>query len=140
METPNLLVPVDGSPTSRKAAAYAVKMAQLMNLGVLVVHCHKSFPALLGEPYYQKAIDAILGGAQELLDEYQALFEEAGLECESISIEGNPGTKICELAKVEASEMVVMGSRGRTDLQGLLLGSVAHLVLHSAPCPVLIIR
>jgi nucleotide-binding universal stress UspA family protein len=36
--------------------------------------------------------------------------------------------------------MIVMGSRGRTNLEGLILGSVAHRVLHAAACPVLIIR
>lgn len=140
METPNLLVPVDGSPTSSKAAEYAIKMARLMKLPVLVVHCHKSFPAILGEPYYQQAIDAVLGGSRDLVAEYEAMFKEAGIECEALLIEGNPGFKICEVAEIEKSEMIVMGSRGRTDLQGLLLGSVAHKVLHGAPCPVLVVR
>jgi len=140
METPNLLVPVDGSPTSRKAAKYAVTMARRIDAGVLVLHCHKSFPALLGEPYYQQAIDTILDSARKLVAEYKALFAAAEIQCEALCMEGSPGPKICELARLEKSEMVVMGSRGRTDLQGLLLGSVAHQVLHSAPCPVLVVR
>ena len=45
-----------------------------------------------------------------------------------------------EVARVEKCDLVVVGTRGLSDFEGLLLGSVAHKVLVSAPCPVLTVR
>ena len=47
---------------------------------------------------------------------------------------------IVKIAGKEEVDMIIMGTHGRTDLQGLLLGSVTHKVLHLANCPVLIVR
>ncbi|HKT34193.1 MAG TPA: universal stress protein [Nitrospira sp.] len=51
---------------------------------------------------------------------------------------GTPVESILDQAKVHRVDLILMGSRGRKGLRRLLLGSVAHAVLHSAPCPVLV--
>ncbi len=135
-----LLLPVDGSPHSRRAAEKAVEMARMMNIGILLVHCHKPFPALSGEPYYQKAINKILSGADALLAPFRELISDAGIPFEERILEGQPGSKISDVAEIEDCEIIVMGSRGRTELQGLFLGSVTHRVLSASPCPVLVVK
>ncbi|MCP4755050.1 MAG: universal stress protein [Proteobacteria bacterium] len=55
-------------------------------------------------------------------------------------LEEPAGSVIPNVAEIEKSSMIVMGSRGLTDLEGLFLGSVTHRVLHLAPCPVLVGR
>ena len=52
-----ILVPVDGSPHSERAAEYASRMAGILGSEILLVHCHKPFPKLLGEPYMQQAVN-----------------------------------------------------------------------------------
>jgi nucleotide-binding universal stress UspA family protein len=47
---------------------------------------------------------------------------------------------ICDVARIEKCEMTIVGSRGRSDLKGPLLGSAAHRVLQQATCPVLVVR
>ena len=54
--------------------------------------------------------------------------------------EGPAGHAICEAAEIEKVDMIVMGTRGGNDLEGLLLGSCTHRVLKTAPCPVLVVR
>ena len=111
-----------------------------MNKEILLIHCHKHFPSLSGEPYYQKAVSKILSEANELLEPFRQRIAQVGIKFEERILEGHPGAKISEAAEIEKCEMIVMGSRGRTELQGLILGSVAHRVLHSAACPVLVVK
>ena len=140
MQKPIVLLPVDGSQHATRAATYAMKMADLMDARLLLVHCHRTFPVKLGEPYFQKAVDKIMQASAELLTPFRSLLEEGGADYGERIFEGPPGEKICEVARIENCEMIIMGSRGRSDLKGLLLGSVAHRVLQQAPCPVLIVR
>ena len=139
MSEVKILVPVDGSPPSHKAAGYAAKMAGLMAAELLLLYCHKPFPSVLGEPYLQKAITQRLENSQKMLAPYRELLEKRQVTFSERILEGPPGSQICETARIEDCEMIVMGSRGRTDLQGLLLGSTAHRVLHCAHCPVLVV-
>ena len=140
MKKPLVLLPVDGSEHALRAAEYSVKIAIMMNARLLLLHCHRPFPVRLGDPYFQKAIDKIMQQSAERLEPFRSLLDQKGADYTELILEGPAGEKICEVAHIEKSEMIVMGSRGRSDLTGLFLGSVAHRVLHQAPCPVLIVR
>jgi nucleotide-binding universal stress UspA family protein len=140
MQMSKILVPVDGSEFSMRAAGYAADMAKLMDSEILLIHCHKSFPAILGEPYFQKAINKILKKSNELLDPYRKIVQDAGVTFIDRILEGPAAQAISEVAGIENIDMIVMGCRGRNDLEGLLLGSCTHRVLKTAPCPVLVVR
>ena len=140
MEIRKILVAVDGSGHSMQAAEYASDLAKLMNAEIILTHCHKHYPVLLGEPLFQKAIDKIDKEAQQLIQPYAELLKERGIPHTERILEGSPGEMISDAARTEKVDMIVMGSRGLNDLEGLLLGSVTHRVLKTAPCPVLVIR
>jgi nucleotide-binding universal stress UspA family protein len=140
MSPPTILLPVDGSEHSTRATTYAMKMAHLMSAHLLLLYCHRPFPVKLGEPYFQKAIDTIMTKSKALITPFREMLAKEGIAFEDLIMEGPAGQKICEIAQIEGCEMIIMGSRGRSDLKGLLLGSVAHRVLQQAPCPVLIVR
>ena len=140
MQIKKIVVPVDGSDQATRAAEVAVELAGLAGAQILLVHCHRPFPAILGEPYFQKAVSRILLKSDELLEPYRRMLKAGNVEFEDRVLEGPPGNSICEVAEIEKCDMIVMGSRGHTDLKGLILGSVAHRVLHAAPCPVLVVR
>jgi len=133
------MVPVDGSNHAMRAAEYAAKLAQHLGCEILLLNTHRPFPVTLGEPYYQKVITKTLDKANLLLDPYRTLFEANAISFADRILEGNPGEVIPRVAGIEKCDMIVMGSRGRSNLEGLFLGSVTHRVLRSAPCPVLVI-
>ncbi len=53
---------------------------------------------------------------------------------------GEPADAILRAAKAHAADMIVMGARGLSELQGLVFGSVSHKVLHMTGLPVMIVR
>ena len=140
MKFRRILVPVDGSDHSMKAAECALEIAKAMGSAVILLHCHRPFPVVLGEPLLQSAIADRLEKSNKLLKPFREFFEKSGAHFSDRILEGPPGDVITEVAEIEECEMIVMGSRGRTDLEGLLLGSVTHKVLHTAHCPVLVVR
>jgi len=140
MKLKKFLVPVDGSEYSMRAAMYASEMAKLMNGEIVLMHCHKSFPVVLGEPNFQMAIDKIMEKSNKLVEPYRRYFQETGTSFTERILERPAAKTICEVAKLEKIDMIVIGSRGRNKLEGFLLGSCTHRVLSTAPCPVLVIR
>ena len=135
-----IMVPVDGSDHAMRAAEYAIALAQQLNSEILLLNTHRPFPVTLGEPYFQKAITKILDKANALLDPYRALLDGSGVAYTDRILEGTPGEVIPQVAEIQKCDMIIMGSRGHSNLEGLLLGSVTHRVLSSAPCPVMVIR
>ena len=140
MELKKILVPVDGSDYSTRAVDAAIALASMTNGEILVIHCHRPFPVILGEPYYQKAIDKIMKRSDELLEPYRNILQISGIPFADRILEGPAANAICEVAKLEKADIIVMGSRGRNELEGLLLGSCTHRVLSMAPCLVLVVR
>ena len=140
MKLNTFLVPVDGSEYSMRAAKYAAELVKLMDGEIVLMHCHKSFPVVLGEPHFQNAINKITEKSNKLVAPYRNLYQESGVSFIERILEGPAANAICEVANLEKIDMIVMGSRGRSKLEGLLLGSCTQRVLTMAPCPVLVIR
>jgi nucleotide-binding universal stress UspA family protein len=140
MEMNRILVPVDGSDYALRAARYALNLAKTFGSEIVLVHCRKPIPLYLGEPYFQTAHDRIVEHTEQLMKPFrELLFDNGAIVTERI-LEGCPAVTICEAARIEKCDLIVMGSRGRSDWQGLLLGSVTHRVLQATPAPVLVIR
>ena len=135
-----ILNPVDGSQHSIHSTHYAIELTKLLNAKIILMHCHERFPIVLSEPYFQQAVNEIGKASEELVEPFIKIFEKAEVEYDVRILEGAPGNKIPEVARIEKIDLIVMGSRGVTDFTGLLLGSVAHQVLHKSDCPVFITK
>ncbi len=140
MNFAKILNPVDGSDHSVSSTKYAIELARQFNSKIILLHCHSRFPVVLSEPYFQQAINEIMKTSEELVNPFEVLLEESGVDFEVRILEGLPGSTIAEVAQTETVDLVVMGSRGVSDFEGLFLGSVAHQVLHKSNCPVFIAK
>jgi nucleotide-binding universal stress UspA family protein len=77
---------------------------------------------------------------QELARLIAAEMEQAGHAVEVQCPAGDPATALLEAARAWSADLIVMGTRGRTGVARLILGSVARNVLHHARCSVLVTR
>ncbi|SKA94354.1 Nucleotide-binding universal stress protein, UspA family [Paucidesulfovibrio gracilis DSM 16080] len=140
MQIKTLLLPVDGSPCSDRAVNYALGFCELVQARLVLLHVHKAVPQTLGKPNFDEAMDRLRKEAQDVLQPYEDMLAETAVEYESRIVSGPTAEVIFDVAKAESCDLIIMGSKGKSDLEGLMVGSVTHKVLHVAPCPVLVIH
>jgi nucleotide-binding universal stress UspA family protein len=78
--------------------------------------------------------------ARQIESEAIAKYADSGIIIETRVLEGYPSSALLDVAKNTSSDLIVMGSHGRTGLKRLWLGSVAESVVQEAPIPILIVR
>ena len=133
-----ILVAVDHSEHARRALGAAANLASLSKGEVRVVHVREMSIGKPG-PVPREFTDE----AQELVDESVKALADSGATTTGnvrTSHTGRVAAEIVDEAVDFEADVVVMGSRGLTDLEGLVLGSVTHKVLHLSDLPVLVVR
>ncbi len=80
------------------------------------------------------------GLAEAILENLHITAAEQGVDLESRVLVGEPDTAVVEAAQKNRTELIVLGSHGRTAFKRLLLGSVAERVIGLAVCPVLVVK
>lgn len=133
-----ILVGVDGSEQSSAALGWAATEARLRNTRLRVVHAWQ-VPTLMVEVPLPEDVYTPEAAQKEVEEQVRTVLgEEPGLPIDVVVREDWPARSIIDEAS--GAEMVVVGSRGRGGVSGLLLGSVSAQVAHHAPCPVVIVR
>jgi nucleotide-binding universal stress UspA family protein len=135
-----ILVPVDGSEFSFKAAYFSTSCASQFNSEVIILHCHKPDFCYANDKDYDAIHARIEEKAEDMLDRFREIYDKQKIKHWEIIPDPPAAQAIVKVADREKVDIIIMGTHGRTDLQGLLLGSVTHKVLHLAHCPVLVIR
>ena len=145
----NILVPIDGSKLSDKAAKEAASLARALGARLTLFHCAADFPAPV---YAESAILAaqITSGqyrkeavrvAEEVLAKAAAKLASTGLSIETMhAVNGLPYDAIVTAAAKKKCDLIVMASHGRRGLSGFLLGSETQKVLTHSKVPVLVVR
>ncbi|MBI2237321.1 MAG: universal stress protein [Actinobacteria bacterium] len=133
-----ILLAVDGSEPSRRAVPVAGDLARRYGGEVLVLHVREH------EVTWGADVDVETPEeATDLVDEVVRTLEDLGASARSEVVRaplGQTPRVILDMAKERGAGLIVMGTRGLSDWGRLLMGSVAHKVLHLAECPVLVVR
>ena len=145
-----IVVPIDGSEKSMEAADYAVKMAERYGSEVAVVYViHMDQNLELLGIYRLSGPDPIKKKMDEAKDEAQKWFAEISRNAEQrkvhvktdvIEFPMSVVATIVEYAVSEKADVIVIGTRGRSGISKMLLGSVASGVVTYAPCPVVVVK
>ncbi len=143
----HILVPVDGSAYSKKALEFGCDLAGKYDaeMTILNVTYDNSYAQtmVLGSAAvtYQIAQDELDETGRQILEASSDLAKEKG--CTSVKTclkQGTPVKEILEFSKAEGVDLIVLGSRGLSDIAGLFLGSVSHKVNHLAECTCITVR
>jgi len=142
-----ILVPIDGSEHSIKAAKYATRIANVDNAELFFIHVITP-----GIPYgyATPAASTVHQYEEEIKDKINSWFDEVR------NIAKNEGIydvktdifvdvksvieSILDYATSKEIDLIVVGTKGRTGLKRLLMGSIASGILHHAQCPVLLVK
>ncbi|MFH1113682.1 MAG: universal stress protein [Pseudomonadota bacterium] len=133
-----ILVPVDGSEWSTAAADKAFQLVRSYGSQLDVVSVADVPPHLYGVSV--AAANEMILEARRRLEQITHEAESRDIEANYVLREGEPAKILIELVHNHASDLIIMGSHGRTGLKRLLMGSVTERVIHNSPCPVLVVR
>lgn len=140
-----ILVPIDGSATSERALDEAIKFAQQHNAQVEVVHVLEDIWYFDNEDYlnYAELIQAMRGVGEKILAQAQKKFKQAGVAAE-IKLLETQGERIASVIVTEAknnrSDLIIIGTHGRSGFSRMLFGSIAEGVVRTAHIPILLAR
>lgn len=147
------LIPIDGSQASEHAIAKALSFASPLQAEIVLLTVVEPLSNYMPEVMmptgdwvgWRGLPDVDL--EQKILNAGQALLQKAQDTCQASQMEsrtrleiGQPRDVICQVAKEENPDLLILGSRGLGSVERLMLGSVSDYVLHHCASPVLVVR
>jgi nucleotide-binding universal stress UspA family protein len=141
-----ILVPVDGSPTSLKGLAEAIRLARLSGGQIRLLYMVDALSAAMAVGAYALSadvIDQLRADGEQILRQARDQAVAEGVAADTVLDEGLNGRLadwVVEQVRTWPADVVVLGTHGRRGVGRLLLGSDAEQVLRASPVPVLLVR
>lgn len=140
-----ILVATDGSEPALRAVKYAAKLIGLLvstsNL-ITLINVHddaglRRAQSLMGR---EAVLDYLRELSEKELKSGRKLLDGAGIKHDVAIRTGHVAQEIANYAKIGKFDLIVIGSKGRSAISDLLLGSVAQRVLSTAEIPVVLVK
>ncbi len=140
-----ILLAIDGSDFSQAALQSVIARPWPGNTEVKVLHVVEPPSLLMGremggyDPEFEMVWKALREQAKDLVEKAEAKLRAAGFQVSPELVEGDPKSQIIDIANEWHTDMIVLGSHGRSRLDRFLMGSVSQAVVRHAACSVEII-
>lgn len=131
-----ILVPIDGSEYADKAALKAAELAKNYGAKISILNVAQPFSMLLGF----KSADEMRADAEKTAEKTAQKLEKQGAKAKAVGVLGDPADEIVKTAVKGKHDLIVMGSKGLTESQRFLVGSVTQKVVEHSPCSVLVVK
>ena len=137
-----LLVAIDGSEPSTRAAKFAAALARGLNAELTLVHSISPIMPFPGDlPLGITELNASLERfGERVLRQTRDCLEPDTSSVKTRVIHGSPAASILHLAQQEGYDLLVVGSRGGNGLSRLVLGSVADRLVRASEIPVTVVH
>jgi nucleotide-binding universal stress UspA family protein len=140
-----IMVALDFTPYSKGTFDYAAKIAKNLNARLVVASIINSRDILTVEMVTSMGyevdsehyVEAIKAERENMLNNFMEHVEINREHVRTIFKVGNPTNELLKLIVSENVDMIVMGVKGRTDLEHIFVGSVAEKLFRRSPVPVL---
>src|SRR4030042_536722 len=140
----NILWPTDFSPEGQGALLDAGLFAEAFSARITALHVVPDLaPAFYADsPIVEQELSGRMAEVnKKARTQLRAIETKRGLAFKKVVVaEGSAAKKIVETAEKEKADLVVMGKKGQSMLERILIGSVAHHVLRPSPVPVLMTK
>jgi nucleotide-binding universal stress UspA family protein len=133
-----IMVAIDGSTYSQMSLPAAIEVAKKFDSEIFVLHASEHDRGRATMYSLETPADATILVAEAVKTARDAGVTARG-EVKHVAA-GHVAKAIVETAEANGVDLIVMGSRGLSDIQGLMLGSVTHKVMQIAAVPVLVVR
>lgn len=136
-----LLLATDGSRGSAVAADYAFALARSWGASLSLMNVLECPPGLDPQnPVNQLYLTELMKQATSELATLKARAVDRGISVHTRIATGIPSEEVLAVATAEDPDLIVVGTKGKTGLAHVLLGSTAERIIRGAPCPVLAAR
>lgn len=124
---------------------YAVEFGKKFDARLIIVHVilrrfyavTPSEAGVLATTVFVRELEA---EGREIISRAEAYAKSEGADYQCKLLQGVPGDEIVRAAQSEKVDLIVMGSRGLSEVRAFLLGSISDKVSHHAKCPTLIVK
>ncbi len=147
-EVKKIMVAIAFSKYSQGILNYAAKLAQDLEASLVVgnvinVRDVRAVGKIEAMGYKVDADDYVKGIREERAARLEEMLKSSGIPAEKVSAiyeVGHPAEKLLKIVEDEKVDLIIMGSKGRSDLPNVFVGSVAEKMFRHSPAPVLFYR
>ncbi len=129
----------NATPAAERALLYLEHLARLESAEVVVLHVYELPERYLAMQGYAPLVEQLEIVAQEVVNDTVEYLQKAGVSALGIIHAGAPARTILETAQEEKVSLIVLGTRGPSNMTDILLGDVSTEVLRHANCPVFLV-
>ena len=134
-----ILVPLDGSKNSLRGLDVAISFARECKAVILCLYVIPVNPMTFSDAVVPFQI-LFPKDAKIVLEKAKTQAAKKGVLLNTKLVYGSPSAEIIDLANKRKVDFIVIGSRGRSGLKEIFLGSVANTVVHKSRTPVLVVK
>ena len=136
----SLLVPFDGSETSKKALVRACELSKIDNSEISVLYVIPRYEERMDFFKTETITRSLFQEAEKILSKAKEIAAEQNVQIKAVVQEGHSGEKIVEIANTFKNDLIVMGTHGWQGMNKAVMGSTAERIIANASCPILIVR
>lgn len=135
-----IAVAIDGSDNALRAAKHAITLAHHFPGAQLEFIYVKDYNKAKDERLLSQSEESLVLKRQQKIDPVLELAHDAGVKAKMTILKGTPSHEIIKYVNDEAMDQLIIGSRGLSTFQEMVLGSVSHKVMKHVNCPVTVVK